>query len=403
MNSILLVRVLLFPALIVMSALSTTSLFAVEKTANVTKSPTAKRSTPQTDILSAQEWQQTDKSVELGLSFLASQQRGDGGFNTAEIGQPGVTALVVLAFMQHGHLPGEGPYGQVLKQAIEFLISCQKKNGLFARVYHEGPLVPTPMDNFMVSVAASYNHPITSLTLSELYGMTGESANSQLEPSIRKALDVSLDIQKWKKQRPIDIGGWRYLHRYTKADSDLSITGWHLKFLRSAKNSGFDLPPKAIDDAIDYVRRCFTPEFGTFEYNITENDRRTRAMAGAGILALAHAGQHNREELIPAADWILKHGFSNYNQRETFGTHHEQSDRYHYGVFYCCQAMYQIGGKYWEEFFPPTVKTLLANQNRDGSWDAEKILDRQFGKSYTTSLVLLALGCPNQLLPIYQR
>jgi hypothetical protein len=66
--------------------------------------------------------------------------------------------------------------------------------------------------------------------------------------------------------------------------------------------------------------------------------------------------------------------------------------------------MYQLGGNYWKQFFPRAVKTLLANQRSDGSWDAESHHhDAQFGNSYTTALVVLTLGAPNQFLPIYQR
>jgi hypothetical protein len=66
--------------------------------------------------------------------------------------------------------------------------------------------------------------------------------------------------------------------------------------------------------------------------------------------------------------------------------------------------MYQLGGRYWEQFFPGVVKTLLANQQSDGSWPAESHFhDAQFGNAYTTALMVLTLGAPNQLLPIYQR
>jgi hypothetical protein len=66
--------------------------------------------------------------------------------------------------------------------------------------------------------------------------------------------------------------------------------------------------------------------------------------------------------------------------------------------------MYQMGGKYWARFFPRTVRTLLANQQRDGSWPAEShFFDARFGNSYTTALVVLSLGAPNQFLPIFQR
>jgi hypothetical protein len=66
--------------------------------------------------------------------------------------------------------------------------------------------------------------------------------------------------------------------------------------------------------------------------------------------------------------------------------------------------MYQLGGRYWQEFFPHTVATLLANQLPDGSWPADSHWhDGQFGRAYTTALVVMTLGAPNQLLPIFQR
>ncbi len=124
-------------------------------------------------------------------------------------------------------------------------------------------------------------------------------------------------------------------------------------------------------------------------------------MAGAGILALAHAGFHNSEEARRAGDWLLREqGFGDYNA-SILGA---ASDRYHYGLFNCGQAMYQLGGNYWEQFFPPAVQALLANQQRDGSWPADsQFHDAIFGSAYTTSLALITLGAPNQLLPIFQR
>jgi len=78
------------------------------------------------------------------------------------------------------------------------------------------------------------------------------------------------------------------------------------------------------------------------------------------------------------------------------------NDRYHYGALQCTQAMYQLGGKYWEKFFPPLVDTLLDNQQADGSWSPEK-MEQQYGNCYTTSLTVLSLSVPNQILPIFQR
>ena len=68
------------------------------------------------------------------------------------------------------------------------------------------------------------------------------------------------------------------------------------------------------------------------------------------------------------------------------------------------QAMAQLGGRYWEEFFPQLVDVLLENQAADGSWPAEPHSgDDKFGNAYTTALAVLSLTPPYQLLPVYQR
>src|SRR5262249_6547246 len=143
-----------------------------------------------------------------------------------------------------------------------------------------------------------------------------------------------------------------------------------LMFLRSARNAGFEVPKQSIDAAVAYVRRSYSQKYGAFGYIADGGDYRSRGMAGAGILALAHAGYHGAAEARQSGDWILQHDFDQYNVIEPF-TQSWNNDRYHYGLFNCCQGMYQLGGRYWEQFFPRVVHTLLANQQPDGSWAAE--------------------------------
>jgi len=358
---------------------------------------------PSTEVLTPTEWEQLDDSVDRALLWLASKQQRDGSFPTLPQGQPGVTSLCVMAFLTNGHLPGEGPYGQQLAKAIEYISSCQKQNGLLAVVAPRGSRISRNTAH-EIGVSAVYNHTISSLVLSEVYSMLGSEQDDRLQPIIEKSLHASLLMQNWPKQRKVDRGGWRYLHPFMDKHSDLSLTGWQLMFLRSAKNAGFDVEEKPIVEAVAYVRRCFNPKYGTFEYTAKSPDQRSRGMAGAGVLAMAHAGLHDSTEAKAAGQWILLHHFDKYNEIETFTQTAHFKDRYHYGVFNCCQAMYQLGGRYWEQFFPRTVKTLLANQRANGSWPAEGQVDeKKFGNAYTSALVVLALSAPNQLLPIFQR
>jgi hypothetical protein len=355
------------------------------------------------DVLSDEDWNRVNIVVERALKWLASQQQPDGSFPTRETGQPGVTSLCLLAFISHGHMPGEGPYGQSLARAVDFIQECQNPNGLISLAGPKGLTINRRVSREL-GTAAAYNHAISSLTVSEYYGMSQTDRSEEMKEVISKALSATLEMQRWPKDQPEDRGGWRYIDEFDHWDSDVSITGWNLMFLRSARNAGFEVPKESIDDAVAFIRRSFTPKYGVFEYIISPVDTRSRGMAGAGILAMAHAGLHESEEAKQSGEWLLKQNFAQYNRIEPFDQPGYQHDRYHYALFNSCQGMYQLGGRYWKEFFPPVVRTILANQQPDGSWPADThMFDAPYGNSYTTALVLLSLGAPNQLLPIFQR
>jgi hypothetical protein len=370
-----------------------------ERTADEPASDDTPSNDTPTDVLSSEESERVDEAVERALVWMVSQQQDDGSFITLQRGQPGVTCLCVMAFMAQGHLPGAGPYGARLEKATEYVLTCQKQNGLICAVTPDIPRLSRGVGGLGTNTA--YNHAISALLLSELYGLGGASQTERMQQAIQKALTVSLEMQRWPKDNERDIGGWRYVDDRDQSDSDLSVTGWELMFLRSARNAGFDVPEQAIDDAVAYVLRCYSKEYGTFQYWIDRGDGRSRGMAGAGILALAHAGHHNSPEAENAAEWILKQKFVPYN---TVAPFNNDRDHYHFGVFGCCQGMYQMGGRYWREFYPQIVPILLANQKADGSWPADsQRWDAPYGPAYSTALNVMTLGAPNQLMPIFQR
>lgn len=95
--------------------------------------------------------------------------------------------------------------------------------------------------------------------------------------------------------------------------------------------------------------------------------------------------------------YILKQPFDQYERPE-------RGEEYPcYSAFYCSQGMFHMGGEYWAQYYPRLVKTLLKAQRADGSWLMKQGNDVEYGAAYMTSLTVLALTPPYQMLPIFQR
>jgi len=380
---------------------------AAEKEKSTNQITNAAASSSLMAALPPAKWQQVENSVDRGLTWIASQQAENGSFPTLAAGQPAVTSFCVMAFLSRGHQPGTGVYGERLNRAIDFVLSCQMSNGLIS-LEPPGPF----HEDKRPSHTAVYNHAISGLMLGEVYGQISGKRAKRAKETIERALQFSRELQTRPKQEIFDKGGWRYVRLYQAGvDSDLSVTGWQLMFLRSAKNAEFDVPQNYADEAILFVRRLWEPSSGAFSYNSQKRPGKmpaeTRGMVGAGILSLAMAGRHQTPMALAAGDWLLNHRY------RQFGEIISNRDRFFYGAYYCSQAMAQLGGHYWEEFFPSLVDAMLSGQKANGSWPPE--VDRHgaggtgedseaiFGNVYSSALAVLSLTPPYQLLPVYQR
>jgi len=79
----------------------------------------------------------------------------------------------------------------------------------------------------------------------------------------------------------------------------------------------------------------------------------------------------------------------------------ERSEGYfYYGCYYCSQAMFQAGGKYWKQWNETMTPVLIGLQQPDGSWAAYQ---GGAGPVCDTAMALLSLEVNYNLLPIYQR
>jgi hypothetical protein len=69
-----------------------------------------------------------------------------------------------------------------------------------------------------------------------------------------------------------------------------------------------------------------------------------------------------------------------------------------YTIYYASNAMFQLGGTYWERFAPLLYRHVLNSQGNDGGWH-----NANYGRAYETAMRVLALTVTYRQLPIYQR
>ena len=108
------------------------------------------------------------ESVDRSLEYLARHQRPDGAWD----GNNAPNALALLAFMGRGHVPGRGPYRDVLEKGKKFILRTQNAEGVFVPQRNAGS---GPM----------YQQGLATLALAEMYGM---DPDPELEAALRKAV-----------------------------------------------------------------------------------------------------------------------------------------------------------------------------------------------------------------------
>ena len=68
---------------------------------------------------------QVELIYERGLRYLAERQNDEGAWNDGTGSEPGVVGLCVAAFLAHGEDPKNGPYAENIRKGIDYIISKQ--------------------------------------------------------------------------------------------------------------------------------------------------------------------------------------------------------------------------------------------------------------------------------------
>ncbi len=335
---------------------------------------------------------QSDKALARGLDWLARNQGPDGNWQSNDLG---LVSTGALAFLSAGHLPGRGRHGQATQRALDYVVRGAEQSGVL---------------NVANPRRAMYNHGLSAFVLGQAYGMTSDQ---RVGPALDRALKLIAQTQ-------CGDGGWDYMAVRKDRGHDLSLAVMQAKALRSAVDSGLEVPPEVVELAIASVRRYYTPK-GCSRDADEETQKKhpgqfTYSGGGGGTLAMAAAGVVCMQEFGQYDDWRIEKSMEVITAAVRKDAEPDQAKKKRqpplsdaYTLYYVGQALYQVGGEDWRQCYPLLRDSLVASQlddpkkpEHDGMWRAGGRVHGKPGEMYMTAVACFILAMPNRYLPILQ-
>ncbi len=341
-----------------------------------------------------------DAAIERGLGWLARHQDKDGSWSPASLaarctGDPcrgggddsyrtGVTALAILAFLGAGYTHDSDAaadgvaFGPVIERGLAWLIARQDPDGRIGEPDLMKPLYP---------------HSLAALALAEAYGIM---ASPLYQDAARRAVEVLL-----RAQNP--GAGWRYTPRC--GESDMSVTGWCVLALQSARLAGLAVPDDAFRDALAFVNRTTDPVTGRVGYM-----RAADALAKVVVLGKNEEFAHHPTTTaagiavrllcgLAPGDSVLQQGAIYLDaDLPAWSADHRSADFYYWYwgslalTLYADSAAGQRFAPRWNARLISLLRERQAQGGCDrGSWAPVDRWSFEGGRVYTTALGVLAL------------
>lgn len=312
----------------------------------------------------------TEAAVDKGLAFLAGAQETDGRWNIARHGGQGghdvaATAFSLLAFYGRGERHDQPcRYRDSVARGLQWLLAQQNPATGDLRGQ-------PPAHNGM------YDHGAAALALVEAYGVTKDP---ELRPKALAAIEFIGSSQHAE-------GGWRY---QPGERGDLSVTGWMVMTLASARMSGIPVPEKTLAGAAAFLRRISGGEHGG-SYGYTDSPGKGNSgrdgMNAAGFFCAQLAGASPNNKMARESAAII--GAAGFKRDEL------------YYAYYGTLAAYQHQGGLWRGWIGNMQRGFLESQQPDGSWQPGGQFGGPMGRVVGTALTLLCLEAHYRYTPLY--
>lgn len=324
----------------------------------------------------------TADAVGKGLDWLARQQRKDGSWSLAGPFSGGTskdldneaaaTAMALLAFQGDGNTHLTGKHKSNVANGWRWLLKQQDKDGCF---FQNG----------------GFNHRFytqgqCSIAICEMYGM---SRDEKVKEPAQRAIDYCV-----RGQSP--EGGWRYA---PNADSDVSVTGWIVMALQSARMAGLEVPYETLNNVDRYLNNVGQHDGARYPYQRGGDVR--PSMTAEALLMREYLGwRRDDPRLVAGIGWIT----SPENMIDF------KNNRNVYYWYYATQAVRHYGGEPWKRWDAVMCQALPTQQvsrgKEAGSWDPQKPTADQWanhgGRLYVTCLSIYMLEVYYRHMPVYK-
>ena len=310
---------------------------------------------------------ETEAAVALALEWLKRNQWKDGRWNHRSGHTTASTGLAMMAFLGWGAKHTEpGPYQKTLSKAVDWMLSIEKNGDL----RHRGNM---------------YDHGIAAIALLETYNLTKDK---RLRAPAERVIAFTV-----RAQNPTS-GGWRYKpHREDPSEKgDLSVSGWQLMALKSARLGGMKVPAAPFVKARKFLDGVGVKNKG-FQYRPGWTP--SSAMIAEGLFC---------EQILDAGVWNPKMEQC-VELIQTRMPSARKVDFYYW--YYGSLAMRQAQGEAWRNWNQKLKPLLLGKQilrgTHRGSWEPEGKNSRVAGRVVTTAMGALSLEVYYRYLPLYSQ
>jgi hypothetical protein len=322
----------------------------------------------------------TEGAVGLGLRWLAAQQHRNGLWSLVGPYSDGgsqenveaATAMALLAFQGAGYTPASDPshpFTPVVRRGWNALLKRMKDDGRF---FDEVP-----------RMHQIYTQAQCTIALCELYAMTG---NSEYYQPAQKAVDYLVKVQSPQ-------GGWRYDPDPANGESDMSVTGWAVMALQSARMAGIEVPSPVFERISKFLDTVARDDGSRYAYQVQAGA--TLTLTAEGLLCRQYLGWPRNDPRLNSGTDYLVNNLPEWDKRNV------------YYWYYATQVLHHMEGDGWRQWNEVMRKILPANQEtrgkERGSWDPNGDRWRgEGGRLYVTCLSIFVLEIYYRHLPLYQ-